>query len=109
MKKRGGREFYEALCAEVDRGESVREVARRHSVEPKTLSWWRWKLRKDSEGRKPKKRTTPSSLVPVIVRDPVGREERLVELSVGGCCLAFESGTDPAYIAALVQALVASC
>jgi len=105
VKKRRGREFYERLSAEVDRGGSVRDVARKHGVEPKTLAWWRWKLRRDSLGRKEE----PSTLVPVIVSGPVGRQKNLVEVSVGGCHLAFESGTDPAYIAALVRAIAASC
>lgn len=34
------------LSAEVDRGSTVAEVARRYEVQARTLSWWRWRLKK---------------------------------------------------------------
>jgi transposase-like protein len=105
---RRGREFYAALLREVEGGSPVSAVAQRHGVRARTLSWWCWKLRKDAATR-PRKQHRKPTLVPVVVRGADSERRELLELSVGGCQLAFESGTDPAYVAALVRALARSC
>ena len=108
MTKRRGREFYVGLLGEVDGGSSISAVAQRHGVRARTLSWWCWRLRKDRTAR-PAKQTKKAALVPVVVRGPNSARRDLLELSFGGCQLACESGTDPAYVAALVRALAGSC
>ncbi len=113
MAKRKNREFYEQCLEEVDGGASVAEVARRHGVRGKTLSWWFWKLRQSGAKRTKKpsrnRRGKKSQLVPVVVREPTIARGGLVELSFGGVVLTFESGTDPEYLAALVRSVQNKC
>jgi transposase-like protein len=95
---RRGRDFWKQLVDEVERGERIVDVARRHRVQPGTLSWWRWKLRSDGaiDGR----------FLPVVVaraEQRVGGET--IELRVRDVAVRFGSDTDVAYIAALVHAL----
>jgi transposase-like protein len=93
-----GREFWRALSREVDEGGGIADVARRHRVRPRTLSWWRWKLA--SEGRR------EPLLLPVVVSSPrAATESAFIELHVGDVMLRVVSGTDERYIAALVAAL----
>lgn len=108
MTSRRGREFYAALLGEVESGRSVSAVADRHGVRPKTLAWWCWRLRKE-RAPKPKKSAKKAALVPVVVRGPVSTRRDQLELSVAGYRVAFESGTDPVYVAALASALARSC
>lgn len=94
---RRGREFWQELVAEVDAGERVADVARRHRVQPGTLSWWRWKLR--GARREP-------LLLPVIVRQPtVIGDADAIEVRVADLSIRVRSGSDVAYVAALVAAL----
>lgn len=79
-------------------GERVVDVARRHRVQPRTLTWWRWKLRTEGN-RNP-------LLLPVVVRRVVASgEPAAVELRVGELIMRVACGTDVAYVAALVAAL----
>lgn len=95
---RRGREFWKRLVGEVDRGERIVDVARRHRVQPGTLSWWRWKLRSDNavDGR----------FLPIVVsrREP-HVESGAIELRIRDVDMRFGSGTDVEYVAALVAAL----
>lgn len=93
---RRGREFWKQLVGEVERGERIARVARRHHVQPRTLTWWRWKLRADGaiEGR----------LLPVVIR-PSERVASEIELRVRDVAMRFGSDTDVSYIAALIDAL----
>ena len=93
---RRGREFWQGLVAEVDAGERVADVARRHHVQPGTLSWWRWKLR--GARREP-------LLLPVVVRHPVVEGVDTIEVRVGDLSVRVRSGSDVAYVAALIAAL----
>ena len=67
-------------------------------MQPRTLTWWRWKLRAD--------RAVEGRLLPVIVR-PSGRTSTVegVELRIRDVAMRFGSDTDVAYVAALVDAL----
>ena len=97
---RRGREFWEQLVGEVDSGERVVDVARRYAVQPRTLSWWRWKLRTTGA-----KRRGPM-LLPVVVRRPAaGPDVMPVELLVRDVLIRVASGSDVSYVAALVDAL----
>ena len=94
---RRGREFWRGLVEEVEAGERVVDVARRHHVQPGTLSWWRWKLR--GTRRKP-------LLLPVVVRQPTVMESAdAIEIRVADLSIRVRSGSDVAYVAALVAAL----
>jgi hypothetical protein len=94
---RRGREFWQGLVEEVDAGERVVDVARRHHVQPGTLSWWRWKLR--GVRREP-------LLLPVVVRQPTVMDGAdSIEILIGDLSIRVRSGTDVAYVAALVAAL----
>lgn len=94
---RYGREFWQQLVGEVEDGATVAEVARRHRVQPGTLSWWRWKLK------------TPARpmLLPVVVRSRATAAETTasIELRIGDVIIRLTGGTDVAYIAKLVDAL----
>jgi len=95
-----GREFWRELIAEVDGGQRVADVAWRYRVQAKTLTWWRWKLRSEErERRRP-------LLLPVVVNhQSVRAETPYIELHVGNVILRIGSGTDVAYVAAIVAAL----
>jgi transposase-like protein len=98
--------FWKQLSAEVDRGRSITQVARRHRVRPKTLSWWRWQLQRVHRA----KAAHSPKLLPVHVPSGeavVGRSR--FEVQVGRVRLRAEAGTDVEYVAALVAALRARC
>lgn len=102
--KRHTRTFWKQLSAEVDGGRTITEVARRHRVRPKTLSWWRWQLR----------RTAATNAVPALlpVHVPAGEvvigRSRL-QVQVGCVSVRADAGTDVEYIAALIAAVRARC
>jgi transposase-like protein len=96
---RYGREFWQRLVREVDDGAKVADVARRHRVQPGTLSWWRWKLKTSSPAA--------PMLLPVVVR-PSGTVATMtpsIELRIGDVVIRIAGDTDVAYIAKLVDAL----
>jgi len=94
---RRGRDFWRQLSSEVDRGERVVDVARRHRVQSRTLSWWRWKLRSDG--------TINAQFLPVVVSSPQHVQASPVELRIRDLIIRVASDTDVAYVAALVDAL----
>ena len=94
---RRGREFWKQLVGEVERGERIADVARRHHVQPRTLTWWRWKLRADG--------AIEARMLPVVIRPSERRAASEVELRVRDVAMRFGSDTDVSYIAALVDAL----
>jgi transposase len=96
---RYGREFWQQLVGEVEEGASVADVARRHRVQPGTLSWWRWKLRRVAPAR--------PVLLPVVVR-PVAASApafAAIEVQVGDLIVRVPTDTDVAYVAKLIAAL----
>jgi hypothetical protein len=95
---RRGRAFWRQLSDEVDRGERIADVARRYCVQPRTLTWWRWKL-----GTLPQVETR---FLPVVVKPPRQRAEAdAIELCIRDVTIRIGSDTDVSYVAALVQAL----
>lgn len=96
---RYGREFWRQLVIEVEQGAPIAEVARRHRVQPGTLSWWRWKLKK----------VAPAApmLLPVVVRAVSAGvcAPSVIELQVGDLIVRVPTDTDVAYVAKLVSAL----
>ena len=94
---RRGRGFWQMLSDQVDRGERVADVARHHRVQPKTLSWWRWKLRSEDHG--------DARLLPVVVSSPEQRDEPRFELRIRDVVIRVAGDADVTYLAALVDAL----
>jgi transposase-like protein len=94
---RRGREFWKQLVGEVERGERIADVARRHRVQPRTLTWWRWKLRADG--------AIDARFLPVVVSRAEPRTAPEIELSIRDVIMRIGSGSDVAYVAALVNAL----
>jgi transposase-like protein len=94
---RRGREFWQQLVDEVDGGASIADVARQYRVQPRTLSWWRWKLHRDGE--------SGTQLLPVVVRPLTEQDSGAIALRVRDVIIRVDSGTDVAYVAALVEAL----
>ncbi len=78
-------------------------VAKHHGVRVQTLTWWRWKLKRERAimVRRPK-------LLPVVVAtEPVvsTRAPQLLELAIRDVRVRLEAGTDVRYVAALVGAV----
>jgi transposase-like protein len=98
---------WEQLVREVESGGSIAEVARRHGVRPRTLTWWRWRLRR---GKVARSATKAVQMVPVRVRE-VARPavDDVVEVLVRGAVVRVRVGQDPRYVAELAAALAARC
>ena len=102
--RRHTRTFWKQLSAEVDLGRTITEVARRHRIRPKTLSWWRWQLRRQAATK------AVPTLLPVHVPTGevvVGRGQ--LEVQIGRVRVRADAGTDVEYIAALMAAVRARC
>lgn len=104
---RRSRAEWEQLVREVESGGSIAEVARRHGVRPRTLTWWRWQLRR---GKVAWSATKTVQMVPVRVRE-VARPavDDVVEVLVRGAVVRVRIGQDPRYVAELAAALAAQC
>ena len=97
-----GREFWKALVDEVGGGARVADVARRHRVQPKTLAWWRWRLRSEP--------ASAPLLLPVVLRTaPPAAIPDHIELHVCDVIVRVAVGTDVTYVATLVASLRAGC
>jgi transposase-like protein len=94
--KLSGRAFWEPLVDEVKSGATIADVARRHRVQPRTLSWWKWRLRSIAAPRF-------LAVVPATPPAPPAPEE--LDLRVGDVAIRVGVGTDVEYVAALVRAL----
>lgn len=92
MKRvRGSRAFWERIAHEVDAGESKVSVAARHGVSAWSVGQWCRRLAKERP-----------QLLPVRVVDQgTGR----LEILAGATRIAFDEGTSPSYIAAIVREL----
>jgi transposase-like protein len=96
---RRDRDFWKQLVGEVERGERIADVARRHRVQAKTLTWWRWKLRGTRVA------AVNARFLPVVVGQAEARVESVIELRVRDVTVRLLGGSDVAYVAALVDAL----
>jgi hypothetical protein len=77
-------------------GESAREFAESRGVNPRTLQWWRWRLRIDAkEDRTPSPRFVPVTVEGWVDPEPVARG--IVEAALpNGVTLRFEHRLDGA-------------
>lgn len=104
---RRSRAEWEQLVREVEGGGSVAEVARRHGVRARTLTWWRWQLRR---GKVARSATKAVQMVPVRVREAARPAvDDVVEVLVRGAVVRVRVGQDPRYVAELAAALAARC
>jgi transposase-like protein len=104
---RRSRAEWEQLVREVESGGTIAEVARRHGVRLRTLTWWRWQLRR---GKVARSATKAVQMVPVRVREVVRPAvDDVVEVLVRGAVVRVRVGQDPRYVAELAAALAARC
>lgn len=85
-------------------GESAGEFAARSAVSDRTLRWWAWKLERGTRAKRERTTRAPAPIEIALEEAPVGAGGR-VELVVGDVVLRVETGTDPAYVALLVNRL----
>jgi transposase-like protein len=104
---RRSRAEWEQLVREAESGGTIADVARRHGVRPRTLTWWRWQLRR---GKVARSATKAVQMVPVRVREVVRPAvDDVVEVLVRGAVVRVRVGQDPRYVAELAAALAARC
>jgi len=111
MSARKGRNQWVKIVTAFERsGLSVEDFCARRGIKPGTLRWWRWQL----GDREP---VAPTSDVRMVAVDMVAAGSgfapaagpRGLVISVAGVSVHVESGTDIAYIAALVAELGRRC
>ncbi len=82
-------------------------VARRHGVNPKTLQWWRYELRRAPDASPA---MVMPRLLPLVVRGDAGvTASGPVEITLGRAVVRVPVGTDVEYVAALVGAMGRQC
>jgi len=97
MARAKGRRFWERLVGEVEAGASQGEAARRYGVSQGGLGLWVRRIRQEREHR------TEPQLLPVRLTTPT--PIRRCGLVIDELRIEFDEGTDPAYLAAIAQAL----
>src|SRR5207245_5723410 len=106
MGTRRSRVEWESLVTELERsGQSIAQFCARRGLEPRTVQWWRWKLRRAGSMI-----ATPAAsirLVPVDVIESAGTADggAPIEIACGDFALRVAVGTEPAYVASLLAAL----
>jgi hypothetical protein len=110
MRARKSPEQWSALLDELSgSGESVESFCGRRGIRRSTLYWWRWKL---GASRRSSGTETAIRLLPVSVSAGSRSElhdSRGIAIHVAGVQVHVETGTDVAYVAALVEALRSRC
>lgn len=101
MRPRHNRLWWQSTVAEWQRsGTSAEVFVAKRGIHPATLVWWRRKLK--LEAAEP---TSGLTLLRVEVAEPAPEAAMLCAV-VGPAELRFAAGTDPAYVGALVGAIV---
>ncbi len=103
------RSFWQRLSAEADRVGAVAPVARRHGVDVRTLTWWRWRLKHEAGVEDDVTSANPAFL-PVVVAGQAGVAAEIagdVEIVVGP--VVIRAGRNVEYISTLVAALRSRC
>lgn len=86
-----------ALIAELEDSDlSIRRFAQAHGVNPRTLTWWKWRLRKDEEERQ-----LDGDFFELVPREATTG----LELMVGAATIAVEQDTDLGLLRRVVEAL----
>jgi transposase-like protein len=102
---RHDRQFWERAVREVERCGSVGDVARRLGVQARTLTWWRWRIRREGAAKLAKR----AEFIPVVMAAGATASSGMVEVDAGVARVRVEAGIDVEYVAALVKALRSSC
>jgi transposase-like protein len=105
---RRSRASWKRLVAEVERGATIARTAERHGVNPKTLAWWRWTLRREREP------VTNAQLLPVVFSagppPAVAPHAEAVAIELrDDISMRVPIGSDVTYVAALIAAVRATC
>lgn len=106
--ERHTREFWRRLSAAVDGGATIESTAQRHGVRPKTLAWWRWRLRREDQSR-PEAKLLPIVLRAEATREAVSGTTPIVIDVFNEVALRVPVGSDVGYVAALVAAVRKTC
>jgi hypothetical protein len=93
-----GRAFWERVVADVDAGMSQVEAARRHRVSQSGLGYWVRRIGAE------KARPAEPQLLPVRITSAAVASSRCA-IVLGDLRFEFETGTEPAYVAAVAAAL----
>jgi hypothetical protein len=109
-------EWLDRVRGWVASGLPCREYALSCGINPRTLSWWRWKLDRDGEdltsSRPHVERSLPATFVELEPSQPVGREqadhpELSIELVVGETIVRLSDGFDGAGLERVLDVLEA--
>lgn len=106
--ERHTREFWRRLSAAVDDGATIESIAQRHGVRPKTLEWWRWRLRRD-EKKRPQSKLLPIVLRAEVPRQVVASSTPIVIDICNDVAFRVPVGSDVGYVAELVAAVRKTC
>ncbi len=109
MRTRRSREQWASVLEELaESGEQLDAFCRRRGIRRSTLYWWKWKL-----GSQPRRAAASAAirLLPVTVETGTDSSPHIVVLvlEVAGIRVHVETGTDTAYVVALVDALRQRC
>ncbi len=110
MRARRTPEQWSALLDELTgSGEAVESFCRRRGIRRSTLSWWRWKLgaSQRSPGGAAAIRFLPVTVSSSISTAPSAARGIVIHLA--RVQVQVETGTDVAYVAALIEALRSRC
>lgn len=103
--KRSASEWKQLVSAWRRSGERAAEFAAHASVSDRTLRWWAWKLERGTRAKREQTKRAPAPIE--IALDEAPAAGGRVELVVGDVVLRVDAGTDPAYVALLVNRLAA--
>jgi len=110
MRARRSPEQRSAILDELSgSGEPVESFCRRRGIRRSTLYWWRWKL---GASRRSSTSDTAVRLLPVTVSASRGFEGAAahgIVIHVATLQVHVETGTDVAYVTALIEALRSRC
>src|SRR5262245_48386192 len=110
MGTRRSRSEWESLVSDLERsGQGIAQFCARRGLAPRTVQWWRWKLRRAEA--MVSSSAASIRLVPVDVIASAGTADggAPIEISFGDFALRVAVGTEPAYVASLLAALRGRC
>jgi hypothetical protein len=85
-----------ALIAELDDSDlSIRKFAHARGINPRTLTWWKWRLRKEEEERQ------DDGFFELVPREHLAA----LDLTVGGASITVDRDTDLCLLRRVVEAL----
>lgn len=79
-------------------GRSPEQFCAKRGIRPGTFKWWVWKIDAESSPS-----TETAALVPVTLSPAIASTIAMFEVELRDVRFRFETGTDPAYVAAVVR------